>query len=283
VTVSVVSPEVKDFSADPHDVDDNQPVTLRWHTAHADKAVLTGPSLREELSPQSDKANPKTLVPKFGGRYWLRPYKGDVSGQAIELPYAFNDLEIVRFEASPPAVLVPVHAGKETTITPAPSTWLSWAVRNARSVSYAGTTIATSGPVSMGQSIAEVAAPTTYELVATYIDGTTTQRRELTVGVRRLQAAFVVDGSRSQAFVDLTLAAGAESGVRITGSYLTWPGAPRAVDLGAATLDRVGDQWRGRVAVGEWTPQRYAPSFICNYVLAGGVPTTVGNDLIVLG
>ena len=164
-TVVVASPQVIEFSADPSSIDYNQTVTLEWRAVDADGVyLLTGESGKQQLPPASDPANPQHLQPVYGGSYSLQAYKTEdgteVVSPAVPLAFTFNAMEIRSFAANPPSVDV---NNQQTTV--------SWNVLHAKSVAYQGQTVDATSSAPENPTVPS----TTYNLVATWVDGSTQQ------------------------------------------------------------------------------------------------------------
>jgi hypothetical protein len=164
-TVVVASPQVIEFSADPSSIDYNQTVTLEWRAVDADGVyLLTGQSGKLQLPPASDPKNPQHLQPVYGGSYSLQAYKTEgateVVSPAVPLAYTFNAMQIASFAANPPSVDV---NNQQTTV--------SWNVLHAKSVAYQGQTVDATSSAPESPTVPS----TTYNLVATWVDGSTQQ------------------------------------------------------------------------------------------------------------
>lgn len=188
--VIIASPGVVSFSADPSEIDYNQSVTLNWRSTNADGVyLLTGQTQRETLGPVSDPNNPKTLIPQFDQTYALQAFQNNPNGagQSVSavypLAFTFNQMVINKFDASPTTVDVNHQ-----------STLLSWDVSHAKSVAYQGQTVN-----AKDSRVEHPTSDTTYQLVATWVDGST-QTATAPVNVVKVQvsgidANFQVSGS----------------------------------------------------------------------------------------
>jgi hypothetical protein len=188
--VIIAAPAVVSFTATPSEIDYNQTVTLDWRSTSADGVYfLTGQTGRETLGAVSDPNHPKTLVPQFGQSYALQAFKHDPSGagQSVSAVYplaiTFNPIVINRFDANPTTVDLNHQA-----------TQLTWDVAHAKSVAYQGQTVA-----AQGSRQEHPTGDTTYQLVATWVDGTTQAAtapvKVVKVQVSGISAHFQVQGT----------------------------------------------------------------------------------------
>ncbi|WP_438033385.1 hypothetical protein [Sorangium sp. So ce204] len=211
--VIVASPAILSFCATPDEIDYNQTVTLSWRATDADGVyLLIGQSGRETLPPVSDPAHPKTLKPQYGVIYAMQAFKrssgqlGDIVSTTYPLALTFNTLEIESFAADPTTV----DLAHQTTT-------LSWAVAHAKSVAYQGQPVAAQG--------SHVESPTqasTYELDATWVDGTVT-RRTVDVAVVRVKVlgvtpTFAVNGGNITVVLDFHVEAA--TGGTVSGAHM---------------------------------------------------------------
>ena len=200
-TVIVAAPQVVEFYADPSEIDYQQPVTLHWRAVNADGVYLTtGQTQRQSLGPVSDPAYPLTLQPSYGGSYSLQAYKNVAGSLAVSTPaplaYTFYPMEIRKFSADP------------TTVTTShPSTTLSWTVLHAKSVTLQGTTV----PL-QGSSPEQPTSDTTYNLVATWVDGSQVAaepvpvKAKLDVDIQGVSAKFESHGAAATVYLYFTVA-----------------------------------------------------------------------------
>jgi hypothetical protein len=182
-TIVVASPQVTLFAADPSSIDYNQTVTLEWQAVDADGVyLLTGQSGKQQLPAASDPKKPQQLQPVYGGTYSLQAYKSEngteVVSPAVPLAYTFNAMQIAEFAADPPSVDVNTQ---QTTV--------KWNVLHAKSVAYQGQTVIANGSAPESPTVPS----TTYNLVATWVDGST-QQASVTVDA----AVVHVDGFNVQ-------------------------------------------------------------------------------------
>lgn len=176
-TVTVAAPTIVTFKATPDCIAYNQPVVLSWHSANAEGVyLLTGESARESLPPNSDPNNPKTITPQYGVYYSLQAYtqSGEVSPES-QLAITFNPLQI-SFTATP-VEIDPFNLNRSVVEINAftHSVTLDWNVANAVSVALQGQIVP-----AQGNRTVSPAVTTTYELAATWVDGTVT-KQDLTV------------------------------------------------------------------------------------------------------
>ncbi len=158
--VTVAIPEVTEFYPVPDEINVGEAVVLHWRAVNADGAYLrTGQSTKQTLPAVSDPEHPFAISPKYGVNYTLQAFKqqGDktVVSAAVPLSLSFAPVDFETFSANP------------TTIDAAnTSTTISWSVENSIAVTFQGLPVAATG-----NSIQSPTTTTTYDLVATWLDG----------------------------------------------------------------------------------------------------------------
>jgi hypothetical protein len=194
-TVVVATPQVVEFYPDPSSIDYQQTITLHWRAVNADGVyLLTGQTQKQTLGPVSDSSHPVTLQPSYGGVYAMQAFKNVGQTQelsaVVPLSYTFNAIVIQDFSANPTTV--------DLNHT---STTLSWNVLHAKSVSYQGRTVP-----AQGNSVEKPGSDATYNLVATWVDGSQVQATPVHVKVLNVQFEGVsVDFSQSGTTVTTTI------------------------------------------------------------------------------
>jgi hypothetical protein len=213
--VTVAAPQVLQFYSTPSPIDYQEVVTLHWRAVNADGVYfVAGQTPAESLAPVSDPNNPKTIQPQYGVAYQLQAYKNTTQGPFLSpvtnLPVVFYPLAIVSFAANPTTVDI----NNQSTI-------LSWVVEHAQSVSYQGRNVSLVGTSNPPE---RPTSTTTYQLVATWVDGTQHAAPPVTVNVLNVQVdgysvQFTQSGTDITAVVKFTTA-NASSGAITRSSLL---------------------------------------------------------------
>jgi hypothetical protein len=176
--VTVAAPQVVQFYSTPNPIDYQDVVTLHWRAVNADGVYFqAGQTPSESLAPVSDPNNPKTIQPQYGIAYQLTAFKNTTQGPFLSpvtnLPVVFHPLAIVSFAANPTTV----DQNNQSTM-------LSWVVEHAQSVSYQGRNVPLVGVSNPPE---RPTSTTTYQLVATWVDGTQHAATPVTVNVLNVQ------------------------------------------------------------------------------------------------
>ncbi len=174
--VIVASPLVTEFVPVPDVIGPGDQVVLHWRSVNADGVYLrTGQTSKQTLPAVSTPSFPVILVPKYGGSYTLQAFQngpdGPVTSDAVPLSYTFLPLTIEHFSATP-----------TTVSAAAPLTTLSWAVEHATAVTLQGQPVDASGSLDDSPT-----SNTTYELVATWVDGSQVSAPPVTVTALTVQ------------------------------------------------------------------------------------------------
>lgn len=156
------SMQVLSFSTIPSQIDYNQEITLDWRAVGGDGVYLVTNHDQANrrylggLVPDPD--HPAKLTPVYGTTYELYCFKNPIPmiSDPFQLTVTFNPIVINKFEAHPAGVA----SHQSTTV--------SWDVQHAMKISYQGRDV-THTPNS--SSVETPASDTTYNLVATWVDG----------------------------------------------------------------------------------------------------------------
>jgi hypothetical protein len=285
-TVIVATPQITEFTANPDQIDYNEQVTLEWRAVNADGVyLLTGQTGRQTLGVASDPSTPVYLTPEYGGSYSLQAFKNEAQGQIVSPPvplgFTFNPIDIVSFSANPTTV----DLQNQTTT-------LSWQVEHAKSVAYQGGTVAATG-----NSVESPKSNATYNLVATWVDGSTVTAPPVSVEVLNVQvdgwAPQFTEVSGTEVSIALGLTAANATGATISNAHMLfcnrhhwyiWGTNWTSATLPAATMQAVdATHWTTTLDFQNLNPvaMGWGNIGLCfDYTVDGYVPQSAQNVIV---